>query len=208
MKYVNTNAEGKYSLSGAIFLDYANSKDFSDFNSILYGHHMAKRTMFGELGEFSSKEKFDAHRYGNIYFDGNDHGIEFFAYLHTDAYDSGVFAANVGDEHRQAYLDGLLEKSIHVRNIGVTVEDRIVLLSTCSIDSTNGRDILVGRLMDDLPNISSQAKNDIETSVTGTLDCTVLKIPIWTALLAAATPVFLVVRAFRYINKKKEGRKL
>ncbi|MCG4817374.1 class B sortase, partial [Collinsella aerofaciens] len=39
-KYVNTNALGEYSLSGAIFLDYTNRKDFQDFNSILYGHHM------------------------------------------------------------------------------------------------------------------------------------------------------------------------
>ena len=36
-KYVNTDAEGKYSLAGSIFLDYRNQKDFTDFNSILYG---------------------------------------------------------------------------------------------------------------------------------------------------------------------------
>ena len=35
-KYVNTNVMGEYSLSGNIFLDYTNSADYSDFNSILY----------------------------------------------------------------------------------------------------------------------------------------------------------------------------
>jgi len=34
-KYVNTNEFGDYSLSGAIFLDYLNSKNFQDFNIIL-----------------------------------------------------------------------------------------------------------------------------------------------------------------------------
>lgn len=29
-KYVNTDAEGKYSLAGSIFLDYRNQKDFTD----------------------------------------------------------------------------------------------------------------------------------------------------------------------------------
>ena len=148
MRYVNTNAEGRYSLSGAIFLDYRNSKDFSDFNSIIYGHHMEKKAMFGELDTFSDKTVFDSHRYGNLYFDGKDHGIEFFAFIHVDAYDYTVFKPNVKDEDRQVYLDGLLEKAIHMRDIGVTVMDRIVLLSTCSTDSTNGRDILIGRISD------------------------------------------------------------
>jgi len=103
MKYVNTNAEGKYSLSGSIFLDYNNSKDFSDFNSILYGHHMQKKTMFGEIGSFSNQYFFDSHRYGNLYYGGKDHGIEFFAFIHTSAYDDTVFTPNVTDKNRQAY---------------------------------------------------------------------------------------------------------
>ena len=111
---------------------------------------MEKKTMFGELDTFSDRAVFDSHRYGNLYFDGKDHGIEFFAFLHVDAYDYTVFKPNVKDEDRQAYLEGLLGKSIHLRDIGVTAADRIVLLSTCSADSTNGRDILVGRISDEV----------------------------------------------------------
>jgi len=150
MKYVNTNAEGLYSLSGSIFLDFQNSKDFSDFNSIFYGHHMEKKTMFGEIENFVNKGMFESRRYGNLYFNGEDHGIEFFAFVHTDAYDSAVFTANVAGEARRAYLDGLLAKTLHKRDIGVTTEDHIILLTTCSSVSTNGRDILVGRIADGL----------------------------------------------------------
>ncbi|MCL1847731.1 MAG: class B sortase [Coriobacteriia bacterium] len=146
MKYVNTNAEGNYSLSGAIFLDCENSADFSDFNNILYGHHMEKKAMFGEIASFLDKEVFDSHRYGNLYFEGADHGIEFFAFLHVDAYDSRIFWPNVSEPDRQAYLDNLLKNAIHVRNIGVCAADHIVLLITCSPSTTNGRDVLVGRI--------------------------------------------------------------
>jgi sortase B len=150
MKYVNTNAEGKYSLSGAIFLDSANSRDFSDFNSILYGHHMEKQAMFGEIGLFSEKKYFDARRYGNLYCDGVDHGIEFFAFLHADAYDGQVFSAGIGEESaRRDYLDMLLSAATLTRELTVTEADRIVLLSTCSAASTNGRDILLGRITDE-----------------------------------------------------------
>ena len=150
MKYVNTNAEGLYSLSGAIFLDHNNNLDFCDFNSIVYGHHMEKKTMFGEIGDFSDSAMFESHQYGNLYYDGANHGIEFFAFLHTDAYDRAVFSANVKEDERQSYLDGLLAKAKYTRNIIVTEDDHIIMLSTCSSDSTNGRDILIGRIGDDV----------------------------------------------------------
>jgi sortase B len=150
-KYVSTDAFGKYSLSGAIFLDCMNSKDFQDFNSILYGHHMEKQAMFGEIGLFSTKTYFDGRAYGNLYYDGKDHGLEFFAFVRADAYDSGIFTPGIeGAEDRQTYLGNLLEKALYTRDIGVTTEDRIILLSTCSSDSTNGRDILVARITDEL----------------------------------------------------------
>jgi len=148
MKYVNTNAQGLYSLSGSIFLDCGNSKNFSDFNSILFGHHMEKKKMFGEIGNFSDRAMFDSRRYGNLYFGGEDHGIEFFAFVHTDAYDRAVFTPNVKGATRRAYLNNLLTQAIYKREIGITVEDHIILLATCSSSSTNGRDILVGRITD------------------------------------------------------------
>ena len=150
MKYVDTNAEGQYSLSGSIFLDCSNSMDFNDFNNILYGHHMANKVMFGEIGEFSEEKMFDSHKYGILYFDEKDHGIEFFAYIHTSAYNNAVFTANVKEDERQTYLDGLLTNAIYKRDIGVTTEDHIILLSTCSSSSTNGRDILIGRITSEI----------------------------------------------------------
>jgi sortase B len=111
---------------------------------------MEKKAMFGELGSFADRKMFDSHRYGNLYFNEKDHGIEFFAFVHTDAYDGTVFTADVRGEARQAYLDNLLAKAIQKRDIGATIEDRILLLTTCSSASTNGRDILVGRITREL----------------------------------------------------------
>ena len=151
MKYVNTNAEGRYSLSGSVFLDYRNNSGFSDFNSIIYGHNMDRKTMFGEIGYFADELYFSSHEYGNLYYNEADHGIEFFAFIHTDAYNSDIFWPNIPIDLRQEYLDGLLEEASHVRDIGISVDDRLILLATCSPSSTNGRDILVGRITDLAP---------------------------------------------------------
>lgn len=153
IKYVNTDAKGKHSLSGAIFLDYRSGPNFSDFSSILYGHHMENQVMFGEIARFSNKNYFDAHRYGALYIDGKEHGLEFFAFAHTDAYDFKVFRVNITEqEDKQAYLDLLMQIATNTRDdVSVTTDDRIVLLSTCSSDSTNGRDILVAKITDTVP---------------------------------------------------------
>ncbi len=150
-KYVNYNAEGDYTLSGAIFLDYRNSPDFDDFNSIVYGHHMEKKMMFGSLSDFDDEAYFNSHLYGNLFFNGRDHGIEFFAFVLTDAYDYELFTpAVVGEEARQAYLDRILSKAIHKRNLPISTDDQILVLSTCTTEITNGRYMLMGKLTDEL----------------------------------------------------------
>ena len=203
MKYVNTSAEGTYSLSGAIFLD-AENNGFDDFNSILYGHHMAARAMFGEIDEFAEQEKFDTHRYGNLYCDEKDCGIEFFAYLHVDAYDSSVFTANVGEDAAQRYLDNLLAKATHIREIDVTTHDRIILLSTCSSDSTNGRDILVGKITDETYEDTTLTA-DNKSSVTGTTieHGAVKKIPLLLVLLITILAAMIIVRTFGFFHKRQ-----
>jgi len=209
MKYVNTNAEGTYSLSGSIFLDCGNSKDFSDFNSILFGHHMEQQTMFGEIGLFSDKSYFDARLYGNLYYGGKDHGLEFFAFLHTDAYDTSVFAPGVqGKEAQQAYLENLLMKATFTRDIGVTAHDRIVLLSTCSPTTTNGRDILVARITDDT---YDDAFNLAETDNTRTQPSADEQPALWPGLppwLWIVLPVLavLIIRVIVIYYKSKHFR--
>ena len=209
-KYVNTGADGKYTLSGAIFLDCGNSSDFSDFNSILYGHHMAKKVMFGEIESFSQKSVFDSLRYANLYYNGEDHGIEFFAFVHADAYDTMVFTPNVQGNDRIEYLNGLLEKALHVRDIGTTENDRIILLSTCSSSSTNGRDILVGRITDevyDVNTVLSSSGRGMNQTEPYNRYCEVTELPVMALLLI----LIIVIRMFIYIyaalNKLKRGSK-
>jgi len=207
VKYVNTNAEGGYSLSGSIFLDSGNSRDFSDFNSIIFGHHMEKQTMFGEIGLFSDEGYFDARPYGNLYYAGRDHGLEFFAFVHADAYDSSVFAAGVTGRE-QAYLDDLLEKATFTRDIGVTVKDRIVLLSTCSSQSTNGRDILVARITDELFN---NAFKTTEINNTGTQPAADGQRSVWANIpawlwIALSVPAVLIILSIVIYYKRKHFR--
>lgn len=149
--YMNTDAEGKYSLSGSIFLHCANKPDFSDFNNIIYGHHMEKHKMFGDVGMFTDKTYFEKHPYGNLFFDGKDHGVEFYALIQADAYNERIFSICPDDpKAKQAYLQEILDNALYKRNFEITQNDHLVLLITCTSELTNGRNILVGKLSDQI----------------------------------------------------------
>ena len=147
-KYLTTNAKGEYSLSGALFIDTANAGDFSDFATIVYGHHMENEVMFGPLTDFEDEEFFNEHRYGDLFVNDVHCGIEFFCYLDADAYDFDIYRHSfVGEGAREDYLALLHERATWWRDdVSVTGEDRIILLSTCSTGYTNARAILVGKL--------------------------------------------------------------
>lgn len=208
MKYVNTSAQGVYSLSGSIFLDYMNDKSFQDFNSILYGHHMEKQAMFGELGSFSEKRFFDSRAYGNLYYGGKDHGLEFFAFIKTDAYDAGVFSPCVqGQEARQEYLNNLLSKAMYTRDIGVSVEDHILLLTTCSTDATNGRDILVARITDERYGDAFKTEEKSDAIKQASVDQQPrTNIPMWLWIVLTVFLILLFVMAI-YILKTNRAKR-
>jgi len=149
-RYVNTAADGTYSLSGSLFLDYRNQNDFSDFNSIIYGHHMDQKVMFGEIADFKEAAYFEGHQYGTLYYAGKEHGIEFLAFLEIDAYDALYQPGVVGADGQKTYLDRIRENARNFREFTATEDQHFVLLSTCTSDVTNGRHVLVGRITDEV----------------------------------------------------------
>ncbi|MBQ0038243.1 MAG: class B sortase [Clostridiales bacterium] len=47
---------------GCIFMDYLNSPDFSDSNSVIYGHHMKNGSMFHDLDGYKGQEFYETHK--------------------------------------------------------------------------------------------------------------------------------------------------
>jgi sortase B len=150
-KYLTTNAKGEYNLGGALFIGVANDADFSDFSTIVYGHHMENKAMFGGISDFADQSYFDEHRYGNLFVNDRNYGLEFFCYLNADAYDRDIYRfIFVGEGEREGYISLLHDRAQCWRDGVVVGEgDRIVMLSTCSEGYTNAREILVGKICND-----------------------------------------------------------
>jgi|GEM_PF-558862 len=152
LEYVYVNARGEPALTGSIFLDFRNNQNFTHFNNIVYGHDMARNAMFGEIASFEDEEFFYARRFGMLFTGERNYGIEFFSFMLVDAHDMQIYNPLVTDPvSRQHLLDRMHNEAIQLRDIDVTIHDRLVVLSTCTTNATNGRHLLIGRLLDEVP---------------------------------------------------------
>lgn len=65
--YLDKDYEQQSNEAGSPFLDYRNSKEYLDYNNIIYGHNMANGTMFGTLKLLGSQDYY-ADNDGLIYY--------------------------------------------------------------------------------------------------------------------------------------------
>jgi sortase B len=147
LTYINMDVFGEFSLTGSVFLDYRNSRDFSDTYSLLYAHHIDGNVMFGQLPSFMEDDFFETHKTGTIY--GNDfsYNIEWFACLLTDAFDRTVFnPTDYTSDNASSLLSYLKENSTQYRELDFSSSDTIIGLSTCETATTDGRILLFGRM--------------------------------------------------------------
>ena len=133
--YLNRNLDGSSGYPGCIYVDPINAADFSDPNTVIYGHNMRDDSMFGSLHDYRDRQFFDENRYMYIYTPEKTFVYEIFAaYEYSDIH--LIYSFDLSNpEIFQTYLDQIFEIRDMTANISddieVTSEDRIVTLSTC-----------------------------------------------------------------------------
>ena len=130
--YLDHTWRGGKNSVGAIFMECRNSSDLSDFNTIIYGHRMNNRSMFGTLSQYKSRSYWQAHPYVYLTDDSGAHRYEIFAAGEVSV-DSDVYRLGLrSDSSRQSFLDSCL--ALSALNTGVTPHtyDKVLTLSTCT----------------------------------------------------------------------------
>ncbi|MCM1214430.1 MAG: class B sortase [Lachnospiraceae bacterium] len=133
--YLNHNIDGSPGYPGCIYIESLNSADFTDANTVLYGHNLKAKTMFTELHRFENRD----------FFDEND---EVIIYLPDRELHYQIFAAHVYDDRHLLYSFDFADEDIYAgflqsiydirdmsaninRDLTVTSQDRIITMSTC-----------------------------------------------------------------------------
>lgn len=140
--YLDYNLDGTKGRPGCIYTEKINAKDFSDYNTLIYGHNMRNGTMFHSLHEFSDKEFFDQEKYVFIYTPEKVLIYEIYAaYEFTDAHILYTYDCST-EEGFSSYLEQANTYAVNgnVREgIEVTPQDTIITLSTCTSTGSQKR---------------------------------------------------------------------
>lgn len=150
--YLMHNIDGSYGYPGCIYTENMNSKDFTDNNTVIYGHNMKNGSMFAQLHKFEDPDFFDANR-------------EVLIYLPDEVLHYTIFAAHIYDDRHllysfdfadpdvyQKYLDSVFnirDMSANIdKDVTVTTDDQIITLVTCIGSQPNNR-LLVQAVLTD-----------------------------------------------------------
>ena len=151
--YIDRDLNKNKARAGSIYTQKKNKTDFSDPNTLIYGHSMLNGTMFGTLKRFRKEEFFLENRYMYIYMPGHILTYEIFAaYLYDDRHILNAFDFTDKEVYKN-YLDSCLNPKSMIKNIreGITLttDDRIITLSTCYEEFAPTRYLVQGVLRND-----------------------------------------------------------
>lgn len=136
--YLDMDFYGDYYAGGTLFLDYKNSKDFSDDYNIIHGHHMVGGAMFGDLSKYLKKDFLNEHTTGVLLTPTQNYRLKVFGAGTVNAYDLRLY--NVKANKVMHYTE--IEKKMKQKNDTVYKNKKIVVLSTCTGDLNDNRTVV------------------------------------------------------------------
>lgn len=139
--------KGNKQSAGAIFANVYNAGDFTDMNTVIYGHRMKSGSMFGLLKQYADQKFMDDNPYFYIYTpDGQKRTYEAVCCTPvTDGSDAYLTHFESPDE-RMAYYKMMLYSASSKRDVELDRFDTTVMLSTCNTTGYYNRVVVLGRL--------------------------------------------------------------
>ena len=147
--YLHQTYEKNYNFAGTIFVDYENSGDFSDCNTLVYGHNMKNGSMFGHLKKFREDDKlYKQDKYFWILTPERNYRYEIIT-AYTTSVNSDTYTLFKGPgEEFEKYLETIKGYSeIQTDDTDLTIKDKIVTLSTCTGNEST-RFVVQGKRVD------------------------------------------------------------
>ena len=143
--YLHKTFSANENTLGAIFVDAAASSDFTDKNTIIYGHRMKDGSMFRKLEEYKDKDFWKENPYFYIYTpDGKEITYKIYSVGQVLDTSDTYLTSFAGEEDYQKFLDMTMKEADYDTGVKVTTEDTVVTLSTCTAASDEHRFVVRG----------------------------------------------------------------
>lgn len=145
--YTAVMADGCFNRAGSIFMDYRNQSDFSDRNTVIYGHNMNNGSMFNNLKKYTNSTFLKEHTTGKIMTPNGNFEFEIIGGYVASLADSAWQLEFANDQDFLLWLQNSMARSTIGSTVEISPEDRIITLSTCSYESSNARFVLICRII-------------------------------------------------------------
>ncbi len=148
--YLHHLYDGTYNKVGCLFADYENQADFSDRNTIIYGHNMRDGSMFAALNEYDAQSYFDGHPQMYLVTPDGGYVMEVFSAFEAKPAESGSDTSPwrlswKDDGAYTTWLSEMAGRSVIETDVTVTSSDKVLTLSTCT-PGGKSRFIVMGKL--------------------------------------------------------------
>lgn len=117
--------------SGAIYLDYENSYDFSDYKSIIYDNNPDINSIFSTILNYSSQEYYDAHKSLWLITPDKSYKLEIISAYKTSSFSDDFSLAHSKSDF-ESYIKNAADKSLFKSDTDISSVENIVVLSACS----------------------------------------------------------------------------
>lgn len=144
--YLTHLASGQFGISGSIFMDYHNRQDFSDQNTIIYGHNMKDDSMFGKLNDYHDRNIYEENPFFYIYVPGRVMKYQIFScYAGSVSSEAYIYSFPEISDFMD-FTEAIISSADYETGVTVGENDRVVTLSTCVSSGRNYRYLVHGKL--------------------------------------------------------------
>lgn len=145
--YLEHTIEGVKGYPGSIYTERVNAKDFSDFNTVIYGHDMKDGSMFKHLHKFEDPEFFETHDTVTIYTEKEIKTYRIYAAIVFDNRHLMYHFNNDDIEDRKAFIQAI-NGARNMKNLyreGMTIDEnsKLITMSTCITGQPDKRYLVV-----------------------------------------------------------------
>lgn len=144
--YLHRGLKKEYNINGSIFVNPNNKNDWSDINTVVYGHNMKNGSMFGTNRKYRSSSYLKEHPFFYIYRPDGCYFYRIFNVMEAIDGSSSYQTVFSDRDDYQNYLDLVKKRALFDSGVDANSDRRMVSLSTCTGTGSTTRLVIQGYL--------------------------------------------------------------
>ena len=145
--YLTHDVDLSYKAMGSIFFDFRNKTNFSDRNTIIYGHNFDNGLMFSNLVWYKSQQFYEKNPYYYLYTPEQVYRVDIAAGIVVSETDITYLSVDFrSDMEFRSLLQKIKDNSVIETEIELSPRDHLVTLYTCTNDWQGQRFVIIGKI--------------------------------------------------------------